>query len=54
MDQEQLTVTVITNLNRICRACLTEKTENDLRYIFENEVDEMLLRLTNIEVNQSL
>lgn len=48
---EEETITIITNLDRICRTCLTEKNENDLRYIFENEVDNMLLRLADIKVS---
>lgn len=44
------TVTIITNLDRICRTCLTEKNVEELRYIFENSLDDMLLQLADIKV----
>lgn len=47
---EEETVTIITNLDRICRTCLMERNEDDLRYIFENELDNMLWRLADIKV----
>lgn len=50
MEMEEGNLTIITNLDRICRTCLSEKIESELRYIFENEIDSMLLRLTNIKV----
>lgn len=47
---EEETVTIITNLDRICRTCLSEKSESDLQYIFENELESMLLRFANVKV----
>lgn len=54
MEQDAVTITIITNLDRICRTCLSEKNESDLRYIFDNEIDDMLLKLANIKVNLSM
>lgn len=44
------TVTIVTNLDRICRTCLNEKNVEELRYIFENSLDDMLLQLADIKV----
>lgn len=44
-------IAIITNINRLCRTCLLEKSEEDLQSIFENSIDSMLSELADVKVS---
>lgn len=44
------TITVITDLDRICRTCLCEKTQEEMTSLYEDSLEDMLFRLTAIKV----
>lgn len=44
-------ITVITNIDRLCRTCLVEKSEEDLQSVFVNSIDNMLSDLADVKVS---
>lgn len=46
----ETSIRIITDINKLCRTCLSEKTEEDLQSLFENSLDALLLRLAAIKV----
>lgn len=51
---EDSVVETITDLNRICRTCLNQKSLDDLRSLSENSLDEMLNGLASVKVSNDL
>lgn len=49
-EEEEETVTVITDINKICRTCLSERNQEDLKSLYENNLGDMLLSLADIKV----
>lgn len=52
-ENEASTIRIITDINKLCRTCLSEKSEKDLQSLFENSLDLLLLRLAAIKVRSS-
>lgn len=47
----ETSIRVITDINKLCRTCLSEKNDEDMQSLFENSVDTLLLGLTAIKVS---
>lgn len=41
-------IAVITDVDKICRTCLSEKKEMELHYLFDNTLDNMLWKLVGL------
>lgn len=46
-------ITVITDINKICRTCLCEKSETEMSSLYQDSLDLMLYRLTFVKVKTS-
>lgn len=44
------TITIITDINKICRTCLCEKSQADMSSLYQDSLDTMLYRLTSVKV----
>lgn len=44
-------ITIISNLDKICRTCLTEKNIEELHPVFLNSVDVQIMDITSVKVN---
>lgn len=44
----------LNNLNNVCRTCLIERNESEMRSLFEETMDVMLSELTGIKVRISI
>lgn len=47
---ELVEVVVLSEINSLCRACLSNKTAEEMCYIFENALDVMLVNLAAVTV----
>lgn len=48
MSQE--TIKIVADLDSICRTCLCEKNSDELQNLFENSLDDLLLKTTSVQV----
>lgn len=44
------TVTIMPNIDTLCRTCLCEKPQEELTSLYKDSLDDMLFRLTAVKV----